>query len=694
MIRKIRIGNPIETYAVTEKSECKTAQEIPYFEVSQQGKKLSLMLAQKDVVYGLGEQVRGMNKRGWVYVSDNSDDPNHTEGKNSLYGAHNFLLIDGSRQKFGIFFDTPGKVRFDIGYTEYDCMEITFEDADYDCYVIEADEGTAAEHILTEIVHEFRHLIGRSYIPPKWAFGFGQSRWGYKTAADIREVVTEYRKNRIPLDSVYMDIDYMDHFKDFTLDQEAFPDFPAFVKEMKAQHIHLVPIIDAGVKIEKGYPVYEEGIANGYFCTDEDGKPFTAAVWPGKVHFPDVLNPEARQWFGNWYRVLLNMGIEGFWNDMNEPAIFYSERHLKEVFEQLEDYKDKNLDIWSFFELKDLVGRLDNRPEDYASFYHNYEGKKIRHDKVHNLYGYNMTRAAGEAFERLVPDKRILMFSRSSYIGMHRYGGIWTGDNQSWWSHIALSMKQMPALNMCGFLYSGSDIGGFGSDCTPDLLMRWLEFGIFTPLMRNHSALGTRSQEAYRFDSRKMADIIGLRYMLLPYIYSEFMKAALSGDMYFRPLAFDYPQDERARHTEDQLLVGESMMIAPVCEQNAIGRNVYLPERMKLYRFRSTADFDTEVLEAGDHFVPADLNEVLIFIRPGHIVPLAAPGAENTDEVSLSAVSAAATQPLTLSFVETGTAEYRWYDDDGYTRNYEMQKHIRIIREDAAGTVTVENAKA
>ena len=201
-------------------------------------------------------------------------------------------------------------------------------------------------------------------------------------------------------------------------------------------------------------------------------------------------------------------------------------------------------------------------------------------------------------------------------------------------------MKQMPALNMCGFLYSGSDIGGFGSDCTPDLLMRWLEFGIFTPLMRNHSALGTRSQEAYRFDSRKMADIIGLRYMLLPYIYSEFMKAALSGDMYFRPLAFDYPQDERARHTEDQLLVGESMMIAPVCEQNAIGRNVYLPERMKLYRFRSAADFDTEVLEAGDHFVPADLNEVLIFIRPGHIVPLAAPGAENTDEVSLSAVSA------------------------------------------------------
>ena len=682
MIRKFVVGSPLETYAVVEKQTAQTG-EIPYLKMEDNGIKLSMQMDTDAVVYGLGEQVRGINKRGWIYVSDNADDPNHTEGKHSLYGAHNFLLIDG-KVTFGLFLDTPGKVSFDIGYTSYDQMVITFENPDYDCYVIEADMRDENVGQALQIVHEFRGLIGRSYIPPKWAFGFGQSRWGYKNAADVREIVKQYREHNIPLDSVYMDIDYMDHFKDFTIDGQAFPDFPEFVSEMKKEHIHLVPIIDAGVKIEKGFPVYEEGMANGYFCKGEDGKPFTAAVWPGKVHFPDVLHEEVRQWFGNWYKVLLNQGIEGFWNDMNEPAIFYSAQHLKEVFEQLEDYRDKELDIWSFFELKNLIGGIDNRAEDYASFYHMYNGQKIRHDLVHNLYGYNMTKAAGEAFERLSPEKRILLFSRASYIGMHRYGGIWTGDNQSWWSHIALSMKQMTGLNMCGFLYSGSDIGGFGSDCTPDLLLRWLEFGIFTPLMRNHAALGTRSQEAFRFDRKEAADIIGLRYMLLPYIYSEYVKAAVNGEMYFRPIAFDYPEDARARHIEDQLCVGESIMIAPVCEQNAAGRNVYLPERMKMYRFRSMTDFDTKVLVEGDHYLPVNLHEVLIFVKPEHIVPIVTGHIMNVAEEP-----SFADQCKVLSFVEKGSASYRWYDDDGYTRNYDMEKRVRTVTVDNAGKVTV-----
>ena len=286
MIRKFVVGSPLETYAVVEKQTAQTG-EIPYLKMEDNGIKLSMQLDPDAVVYGLGEQIRGINKRGWIYVSDNADDPNHTEGKHSLYGAHNFLLVDG-KVTFGLFLDTPGKVSFDIGYTSYDQMVITFENPDYDCYVIEADMRDENVGQALQIVHEFRGLIGRSYIPPKWAFGFGQSRWGYKNAADVREIVKQYRENNIPLDSVYMDIDYMNHFKDFTIDGQAFPDFPEFVSEMKKEHIHLVPIIDAGVKIEKGYPVYEEGMANGYFCKGEDGKPFTAAEWPGKVHFPDV----------------------------------------------------------------------------------------------------------------------------------------------------------------------------------------------------------------------------------------------------------------------------------------------------------------------------------------------------------------------------------------------------------------------
>ena len=187
---------------------------------------------------------------------------------------------------------------------------------------------------------------------------------------------------------------------------------------------------------------------------------------------------------------------------------------------------------------------LANNHEDYKRFYHNVNGEQVRHDKVHNLFGYNMTRSAGEAFERISPDKRILMFSRSSYIGMHRYGGIWTGDNCSWWSHILLNLKMMPSLNMCGFLYTGADLGGFGANTTRDLLLRWLALGVFTPLMRNHAALGTREQEPYQFEHiEDFRNVIGVRYRLVPYLYSEYMKSSLNDDMYFIPLAFVYPDD-------------------------------------------------------------------------------------------------------------------------------------------------------
>ena len=204
-----------------------------------------------------------------------------------------------------------------------------------------------------------------------------------------------------------------------------------------------------------------------------------------------------------------------------------------------------------------MQGKLNgiaNNSEDYCRFYHNVNGEKIRHDKVHNLFGYNMTRAAGEAFRRIDPQKRFLMFSRSSYIGMHRYGGIWMGDNKSWWSHILLNLKMLPSLNMCGFLYTGADLGGFGADTTRDLVLRHMALGVFTPLMRNHAALGTREQECYQFENiEDFRNVVNVRYRLVPYLYSEYMKAALNDDMYFKPLGFVYPDDKMAVRIEDQL---------------------------------------------------------------------------------------------------------------------------------------------
>jgi alpha-glucosidase len=601
---------------------------------------------QDAIVYGLGEANRGINKRGYRYISNCSDVPNHTEDLLSLYGAHNFVVIDG-RETFGLFADYPGSMEFDIGYTKRNQFVIRCERADLDLYVIEGD-------FPYDIVKQFRRIIGRSYIPPKFAFGFGQSRWGYKTAEDFRRVVKKHREAHVPMDLLYMDIDYMQDYKDFTVNEEEFPDFKAFVDEMKEEKIHLVPIIDAGVKIEDGYDVYEEGKEKGYFCKREDGSDFEAAVWPGLTHFPDVLNPEARAWFGGKYERLIRAGIDGFWNDMNEPAIFYTPEGLQDMREFYGNAV-KNATEVPVEQLNEKVLGLANKEEDYRSFYHNVDGKMVCHYDVHNLFGYNMTRAAGEAFQKISPDKRILLFSRSSYIGMHRYGGIWMGDNKSWWSHILLNLRMLPSLNMCGFLYTGADLGGFGADTTRDLLLRWLALGVFTPLMRNHSALGTREQEFYQFEGvEDFRHIIEVRYRLIQYLYSEYMKAALHDDMMFKPLAFVYPKDKMARKVEDQLMLGDEIMIAPVYVQNVEGRYVYLPEEMKFLKFCPDGSVFEEVLEQGHHYVEIALNEVPLFVRKDRCIPVAA-AAETVGEIDMA----------TVEMMGYEGADYELYEDDG-----------------------------
>lgn len=625
MITKFTAGNPFPTDAVVK--EIPSVTSLPdYISISADKCTLSMSLSKDDIIYGLGENMHGINKRGFCYVSSCTDDPVHTEERKSLYGAHNFTILDGERL-YGLFIDYPAKVAYDIGFTDKDLMTVTIEEPDYDLYIIEAGSTM-------DIIKEFRELIGPSYIPPKWAFGYQQSRWGYKSEDDIREVVKGHRDNHLPLDAVYMDIDYMTDYKDFTINEATFPDFKEFVNEMKSRNIHLVPIIDAGVKIEKGYDIYEEGCEKGYFCRKEDGSYFVPAVWPGRVHMPDFLNPDARKWFGDHYDFLIDQGIDGFWNDMNEPSLFYCDESLKEVMAKVQEYADKELNLQELWDFQGQVNSLANNPEDYKRFYHKVGDSMVRHDRVHNIYGYNMTRAAGEAFVRNHPDKKILLFSRSSYIGMHRYGGIWTGDNISWWSHIELLIHMLPNLNMCGFLYIGGDTGGFGGNASEELLMRFIELSMFTPLMRNHAALGTRDQEIYRFkDIGSFRNLLGIRYGLIPYLYSEFIKSVKNNTLFFTPLGIAFPDDPLARKVEDELLVGENIMIAPVYRPNATGRYVYLPEDMTMLRMRSVTDIDIEELPAGHHYIPVQVNETAVFVRKGKVLPLGK-AAESIDGIS------------------------------------------------------------
>ena len=667
MIQRFSFGHPFPTQSVVLSLPAESG-PVPF--LTPDGTGWRFTLSEQAAVYGLGEMPRGINKRGWHYITNNTDESRHSEDKLSFYGAHNFLLVRDGSTCFGLFVDFPGKVYYDIGYTRHDLFSFHTETPDYDLYLLSGGNENA-------ICKEFRTLIGRSYIPPKWAFGLAQSRWGYKTEEDVREVTRQYKEHDLPLDMICMDIEYMQDYADFTVNKERFPDLAKLSADLKAQGIRLVPIIDAGVRIDPNDPTCTEGVEKGYFCKKADGTPFVAAVWPGKAYFADFLRPEVREWFGHKYKALTDCGIEGFWNDMNEPSLFYSPERLRAFLNDMAALREKdNIEQEEFF-LRVVGGAMGlmNSPADYASFYHEVDGQKVRHDQVHNLYGGSMTRAAGEAFVDLRPGQRTLLYSRSSFIGSHRYGGIWLGDNNSSWAQLLANIQMMPSVQMCGFLYSGADLCGFSSDTTPDLALRWLEFGLLTPLMRNHSAVGTRMQEYYRFPEVLPAvrNMIRLRYALLPYLYSEFMKAALENTSYFRPLAFDYPDDPDAREVEDQLLLGEGLMAAPVYIQNAHGRHVYLPEPMKLLRLRAVDDYDEEILPAGHHYIRCALDEVLLFLRPGHIVPVAQP-ANNTSELDDAS--------LTLwSFLPDGeSAEYRMYRDDGVTTEYEKKEHWKTLQ--------------
>ena len=650
MITKVVFGRPFQTEAVT--GPVAAADRLDHFHLEEGPGRLTFTcpLEPEEMVYGLGETTGKLNKRGSRAISFNTDTANHAPTNPSLYSSHNFLIVEGQRH-FGVFFDTPARTVFEIDWEGSGLIRVVCETADVAVYQLEADSAYA-------VAKEFLRAIGPSYIPPLWAFGYGQSRCGYKAAQDYRDVLAGHKNAGVPLDYICMDIDYMDRFMDFSVNPGYFPDLKAFAEEMLAEGVHLVPIVDAGVKVEPGNPVYEDGVKQDVFCRNREGKLFRAGVWPGMTHFTDFLDPKARAWFGSQYRFYTEKGIEGFWNDMNEPAIFYSE------------YTRGPKKLTMFLDMAFGKYREDrkarNLQRDYRSFFHRVDGERVCHYDVHNIYGYLMTRASSEGLQKLLPH-RFLLFSRSSYIGAGRYGGLWTGDNSSCWEHILLQLRQMPSLNMCGFLYSGADTGGFMGNATRELLLRWLAVSVFTPLMRNHSGGFTGGQECYRFgDTEDFRSIITLRYRLLPYLYSEYMKAALTGDMFIKPLGFLFPADETARQIEDQLMVGGSVMIAPIITEGAVTRRVYLPQDMTMVKYDGTGFACTEA-KMGHMTVEAKLNEVVFFVLKDKLLPVGEAIA-NTAQMDISR----------LTLLGSG-AVYELYADDGLTREYTME-NIRILK--------------
>lgn len=527
-----------------------------------------------EAFYGLGDKAGVLNKRYYSYEMWNTDDPSaHTEAFKALYKSIPFFIALRRDCVYGIFFDNTYKSYFDMGKEQEGYYYFGADAGNLDYYFIAGDH-------MRQVVQGYSYLTGTTPLPQLFTLGYHQSRWGYETAAEIRAVADKYRRLQIPIDTIHFDIDYMDGYRVFTWNEENFGRPGEVIRDLARQGFKVVTIIDPGVKLEAGYSKYDEGIANGYFARTPEGEVYVNAVWPGDAVYPDFGCPKVRQWWADNQKYLVELGVRGVWNDMNEPASFRGELPQDVVFTD--------------------------------------EDIPATHAQMHNVYGHLMSKATYEGMKRY-DGRRPFVITRACYSGSQKYTTAWTGDNQSLWEHLRMAIPQMCNMGLSGLVFIGTDVGGFGADATPELMCRWVQVGCFSPLFRNHSSKGSTRQEPWLFGEEPLninRKYIELRYRLLPYLYDLFHETEQNGMPVIRPLVLHYEQDEAVRDINDEFLFGEHMLVAPVVEQGKRKRLVYLPEG-------SWYDYDTGACVKGGQYMVKDapLDVCPVFVRAGSIIP-------------------------------------------------------------------------
>lgn len=581
--------------------------------------------------YGLGERPGSLNKKGCHYVNWNTDNPSpHGETFLQLYKSIPFLLSLKEGKAFGIFFDNYFETHFDMGRDNSNYYYFSGVDGNLDYYFIYGPE-------VKNVVDGYTSITGRTPLPQIWTLGFQQCRWSYAPKERLMEVAKTFREKGIPCDTIYLDIDYMNGYRVFTFDNKKFENPEEMIKELNNMGFKVVTIIDPGVKVDKGYKIYDEGLKFGLFATDSQGIVYRNKVWPGDSVYPDFINSRTREWWAKNQKIMTDLGVSGIWNDMNEPASFN--------------------------------GPL---PDDVMF---NDDGIPVTHKEVHNIYGSMMSKATYEGLKDST-GKRPFVITRACYAGTQKYSTIWTGDNQSTWEHLRMSIPMLMNLGLSGMGFCGTDVGGFGHDCTGELLSRWVQVGAFTPLFRNHSAMGTRDQEPWAFD-KVTEDInkkyIKLRYKLIPYIYDMMRQCEKTGAPILRPLLFNYQNDKNTLQISDEFLCGDNILVAPVVEQGSTKKMLYLPKG------ENWIDYFTEEKQEGGKYIIKDapLDVCPIFIKAGAIIP-AYPEQEYIGQKEINKI----TLNVYLNDDET-KGEYIHYVDDGETFDYIEDKYneysIKVI---------------
>ena len=574
--------------------------------------------------FGLGEKSGQLEKRGHAYVMWNTDAYGWGNSTDPLYESVPFFIGLRGGRAYGLFFDNTWRSSFDMGVEAPDQYSFGAEGGELNYYFFYGPDPK-------KVIQRYTELVGRMPLPARWAIGYHQSRYSYYPESCVRFIADNFRQRQIPCDALFLDIDYMDGYRVFTWDKSRFPDPPRLLADLRKQGFKVVTIIDPGIKVDPNYRAYAQGVAEGNFVKKPDGQLYIGKVWPGDSAFPDFTSEKVRAWWGSLYKGLIDDGVAGFWNDMNEPSIF--------------DVPSKTMDLDAIF-------------DDH--------GLHSPHAKIHNVYGMLMSEATRAGTLELRPNERPLVITRATYAGGQRYAAVWTGDNSSLWEHLRLSLPELMTMGLSGLTFAGVDIGGFALSPSAELYTRWLEAGVFYPYCRTHTEKGSRNQEPWSFGNR-MEEInrraVELRYRLMPYLYDAFHEAAESGLPVMRALLLDYPDDPQAVGQNYEFLFGDDLLVAPVVKSDEREWDVYLPRGVWY-------DFWTDQRYTGPRHVnvEAPLDRVPVFVRGGAIIPTQQV-VEYTDQAPVD--------PLTFEIYPAGNSTREYYEDDGLSFDYQRGVVLR-----------------
>jgi len=582
--------------------------------------KMSHAVQEGEHFYGLGDKTTHPNMRGRKFTNWGMDEYGFQKGTDPLYKNIPFFLGIHHHQAYGVFFDNTFKSHFDFASERRAVSSFWADGGEMNFYFI---YGPA----LLDVSRRYTQITGVPELPPMWALGYHQCKWSYYPEQVVREVTTKMRELRIPCDAIYLDIDYMDGFRCFTWDLDKFPDPKGMVADLREQGYKTIVIIDPGIKVDEEYEVFQEALAQNYFCRRADGPLFKGKVWPGDCYFPDFTNPKVRKWWSGLFQDLIeNIGVKGVWNDMNEPAVF--------------EQPNKSF------------------PEDVR---HDYDGHPCSHRKAHNVYGMQMARATYKGVKKFSKSLRPFVITRSAYSGAQRYTSAWTGDNIASWEHLWVANVQAQRMSMTGFSFVGSDIGGFIEHPSPELYVRWIQLATFHAFMRTHSSGDHGAQEPWSFGSEALDIVrkfIELRYQLLPYLYTCFFQYVKQGTPMIWPIAALDQDDYDTLYRADEFSLGPHILSCPILEPNALGRYIYLPKGV-WYCYWSDLMYEG----GSEKYFKYTLDTCPMFIRAGAVIPM---------YPVMQYVGERAVEQLTLHIYHVnGRTESHLYEDAGDGYDYE-----------------------